>query len=97
MIDEVETKNEDSNEPFGFGRLRWILHKGTMGSDIWEIRHVLRRAIQTAEFKAISGKVIRVSVEPSLPNDEAAGAAHLARQGLSQAPVRCELGPPFAH
>ena len=97
-FDEEATRTENSNKPFGYGRLRLLFKTGTPSKVLWDLRNQILVLAQTQEFKAVTAKQVRASVEPSpwkRPHNMAAGGAYSAWQGLSQVPIRCELGPPF--
>ena len=99
-IDQELTSQENSQKPFGFVRLRFVFKTGTPSKILWDFRSYILTAVASPEFKQITTKDVRASVEPSpwkRPHNGAAGIAYGVWQDLSTVPIRCELGPPFTY
>ena len=97
-IDEEMTIIENSHKPFGFARIRIVFKPGTPGKILWDFRNEISQMTGSAQFKEITTKEVRPSVEPSpwkRPHNAAAGIAYGVWQSISTVPIKCELGPPF--
>lgn len=99
-IDQELTSQENSHKPFGFARIRFVFKQGTGSKILWDFRSNILAAVASPEFKQITSKDVRASVEPSpwkRPHNGAAGCAYGIWQDLSSVPIKCELGPPFTY